>query len=159
MAKPKSSITAQPAKAAARQARERNSAPPSVREKLTISITLPIEPAGLYDAWLDGKEHSAFTGGQASCEPSVGGRFSAWSGYIEGENLELARGEKIVQSWRTSDFEDDDPDSRLELRFEKDAGGTKLTLLHTGLPPGGAKKYREGWKQHYFAPMTKYFAD
>ncbi len=157
MAKPKTSISAKPAKAAAREARGRNSAPPSVKEKIEIAFSLPVAPRQLYDAWLDAKEHSAFTGGHASCEAKVGGRFSAWDGYIEGENVELELGSKIVQTWRTSDFEDDDADSRLELRFEEDGAGTKLVLRHTELPAGGSKKYREGWKQHYFAPMKQYF--
>jgi activator of HSP90 ATPase len=159
MAKPKQSITAKPARAAARAARERPSRPPSIREKVEIEITLPVEPEALYAAWLDGKEHSSFTGGQASCEPRIGGRFSAWDGYIEGENLELEHGRRIVQAWRTSDFEDHDESSRLEISFERDGAGTKLVLRHSGLPTGGAKKYREGWKQHYFAPMQRYFAD
>jgi activator of HSP90 ATPase len=159
MAKPKSSVTAKPAKAAARDA-TRTSQPPHVREKLEIATTVRVEPAALYAAWLDGREHGAFTGGQASCEAHVGGRFTAWDGYIEGENLELEPGKRIVQSWRTSDFEDDDPDSRLEIRFEPAGkGATKIVVTHTDLPLGGAHKYREGWKQHYFTPMSKYYGE
>ncbi|UJR79304.1 SRPBCC domain-containing protein [Sandaracinus amylolyticus] len=156
MAKPKSKLLSRPAARLARDARGHDTSVPA-RERLELSVTLPIDPSSLYTAWLDAREHGAFTGGQASCEPRVGGRFTAWDGYIEGETLELHAGERIVQAWRTSDFEDDDADSRLEVRFVPEGDGTRLCLKHTELPKGGARKYREDWKQLYFAPMSKYF--
>lgn len=159
MAKPKAKVVAKPAKRAARDAIVRDSAPPAIREKLEVTIELPVPAPQLYEAWLDGREHSAFTGGQASVEPRVGGRFSAWGGYIEGETLELEPGRRIVQSWRTTDFEDADPDSRLEVRFEPSGAGTRVVVAHTELPTGGALKYREGWKQFYFTPMKQYFSE
>ena len=51
------------------------------------------------------------TGGEASMSDQVGAEVSAWDGYITGRNLELVPGERIVQSWRTSDFSDEHEDS------------------------------------------------
>ncbi len=56
---------------------------------LRFCIKLPVEPARLYDAWLDSKEHAAFTGGPAEVEPHVGGAYRAWGDYIKGTTLEL----------------------------------------------------------------------
>src|SRR5262249_37557215 len=108
-------------------------------------------------AWLDSAEHSAFTGGQATVDPTVGGRHTAWDGYIEGVNLELEHGRRIVQSWRSEDFPDDADDSRVEVRFEGADGGTRVTIVHTEIPEGQGEDYRRGWLDHYFAPMAQYF--
>ena len=137
------------------------------REKLTLSILLPVAPERLFRAWLDSAEHAAFTGAAATVDPVVGGRHSAWDGYIEGEILALEPESRIVQSWRTSDFGARDPDSVLDLRFERERlpgderdeprWGTRLSLQHTELPRGGAARYTQGWKEFYFGPMRSHF--
>ena len=130
-------------------------------DSLRIIAILPATPARIYAAWLDAKEHSEFTGGQATVQPGVGGRHTAWDGYISGQTVELLPGRKIVQTWRTSEFPADAPDSRLELVFEARAGGaeTTLTLIHTGIPVGQGAQYKDGWGEHYFEPMRAYFVD
>jgi activator of HSP90 ATPase len=64
-----------------------------------------------------------------------------------------------VQAWRTTEFPEAAADSLLVIKLDKKAGNkTILTLTQTGLPRGHAKKYKKGWKQHYFEPMKVYFA-
>ena len=126
-------------------------------ESLKIKVVLPISAAKLYKAWLSSKEHTAFTGGAAKATDKVKGKHSAWDGYISGKNLELVPGKKIIQSWRTTEFPDNAPDSTLEISLEEKAGKTTLTLYHHGLQKGDAKKYKSGWENHYFEPMKEYF--
>ncbi len=126
-------------------------------ESLDLSVVLPVTPERLYKAWLDSKEHSAFTGSKAKIAATVGGKYSAWDGYITGETLELDPPRRIVQSWRTTEFPKDSPDSRLEVLFEAEGEGTRLHLIHTGIPDGQAKKYEGGWPEAYFDPMKEYF--
>jgi uncharacterized protein YndB with AHSA1/START domain len=130
-------------------------APKGVALRLTARLAAP--PERVFDAWMSGAEHGAFTGGGATVEPRVGGRHTAWDGYIEGTTLELARPLRIVQTWRTTEFPEGAADSRLELLLRPHAGGTELTLQHTGIPRGQGAKYRRGWEEHYFAPMRAYF--
>ena len=99
-------------------------------ERIKMSITLPVKASELYDAWLDSKKHTAFTGGDAHMSKKVNREFTAWDEYISGKNLELKDGKFIKQSWRTMEFKDDAPDSTLELTFEEKAGKTKLSLYH-----------------------------
>jgi activator of HSP90 ATPase len=127
-------------------------------ESLKMSITLPVKASELYKAWLDSKKHTAFTGAAAKQSSKVNANHSAWDGYISGKNLELKPGKKIVQSWRTSEFADNAPDSVLEVSFEEKAGKTKMNLYHHGLQKGDAKKYTQGWKDFYFKPMKAYFS-
>lgn len=135
----------------------RPKARPSAFESLTMDATLLASPERVYAAWIDGGEHSEFTGGEAIIDAREGGKHSAWSGYIEGTFLELDPGKRLVMTWRTTEFDEADPDSHLEVRFMPDGGGTRLELVHTGLPPGGGAKYTTGWKEFYFVPMRKYF--
>ena len=128
-------------------------------EKLKLSVTLPAAPKKVYDAWLNGKEHSAFTGGKATASAKVKGKFSAWDGYITGVNIDLKAGKKIVQAWRTTEFPDDALDSVLEVHLAAKPGGkTALTLIQTNIPKGQGIKYKGGWKNHYFEPMKEYFS-
>lgn len=127
-------------------------------EKLTVSVDIPIQKEVLFHAWLDSAEHTTFTGSEAVIDPSVGGSFSAWQGYITGTNLELNAPNRILQSWRTTEFEDSDSDSKLEILFESISNGTRLTIIHTDIPDGQGDMYREGWEEYYFKPMLDYFS-
>jgi uncharacterized protein YndB with AHSA1/START domain len=125
-------------------------------ESLELSWKLPVPPAELYRAWLDGEAHGRFTGSTAKVEPTVGGHFSAWDGYIHGSTLELEPDRRIVQSWRTAEFPEGSSDSRIELRLEPVEEGTQLTLIHTEIPEGQADMYRKGWDEFYVIPMGNY---
>jgi len=129
-----------------------------MKGKFTISAVFPTSPEAIFKAWLSSKEHSAMTGSAARVQNRVGGRFSAWDGYITGMTLELIPHSRIVQAWRTGEFSQNDPDSRIELSLKAVKAGTKVTLTHSEIPEGQAESYRSGWEEWYFAPMRAYFA-
>jgi activator of HSP90 ATPase len=128
-------------------------------DEFTISIVLPVTAERLYKAWLDSKEHTAFTIQPANIDPELEGSFSVWDGYIVGENLELQPFSRILQSWRTSDFPEDAEDSMLELSFIETNEGTELMIHHYNLPEGHGPGYEEGWHDYYFVPMEDYFSN
>ncbi|MFN0213442.1 MAG: SRPBCC domain-containing protein [Saprospiraceae bacterium] len=123
----------------------------------TISDIFPTSPEALYTAWLDSDSHSAMTGGDAIVSADLGASFSAWDGYISGKNIELEPGKRILQSWRTTEFDSKDADSMLEILLEPLPEGTKLTLTHQGIPEG-QPDYAQGWEDYYFKPMREYFS-
>lgn len=127
-------------------------------ESFTVTTTFPISAQQLYDAWLDAAEHSAFTGADAAATAEEGAEFMAWDGYIWGKNVELEQGERIVQTWRTTEFDETDEDSTLELLFEDTDDGSRLTLNHSNIPEGQGQQYEQGWEEHYFQPMREYFS-
>lgn len=118
---------------------------------------LPSSPAAVYAAWLDSEAHSAMTGAPAAIVPVVGAEYSAWDGYIHGRTLELVPDRRIVQTWRTSEFADDDPDSTIVVEFEPIDTGTRLTLFHRSVPDGQTAYEERGWREFYFEPMNAYF--
>ena len=97
------------------------------------------------------------TGGEAKIAGRVGGSYTAWDGYISGKTLELTRGARIVQSWRTSKFATGDRDSTITVELAPTKSGTRLTLEHRGVPDGQTSYEKGGWRDHYFVPMKAYF--
>src|SRR5262245_12979931 len=129
------------------------------KDQIRLTRVFPVDAQRIYDAWLDSARHTAFTGGAAATiEPRVGGRHTAWDGYVEGEILELEPGRRIVKSWRSTDFPEGEGPSRLEVLLEPTEGGTLVTLLHSDLPEGEGGRFEEGWRDYYFNPMDTYFA-
>jgi activator of HSP90 ATPase len=129
-----------------------------MKNAFTISATFPAGPKAIYAAWLDGKKHGRMTGDKATCSTRVGGKFTAWDGYIFGKNLELEPDRRIVQSWRTTEFAKSDADSLLEILLDATKTGCTLTLKHSNVPSGQSNEYKQGWKDYYFVPMQKYFS-
>lgn len=124
--------------------------------QFTVSDVIPATPDEVYDAWQDSDGHSKMTGSPAHVCADVGGKFDAWDGYISGENLELERGRRILQSWRGASYEDSDDDSQIEVIFEAVEGGTKITLTHTNVPDDQGS-HETGWSTHYFEPTKSFF--
>ena len=128
-------------------------------ESILISEVIPATPQRIFSAWMDSAEHSAFTGDEAIVVPEVGGEHQSAGGYIKGRTLELNEGSRIVQSWRTTEFPPESPDSRVEITLEPTLGGTLVTLLHTDIPVGQGDRYRQGWNEYYLSRLKTYFAD
>ena len=128
-------------------------------ESILISEVIPATPQRIFSAWMDSAEHSAFTGDEATVVPRVGGEHRAAGGYIQGRTLELNEGTRIVQSWRTTEFPPESPDSRVEITLEPTLGGTLVTLLHTDIPVGQGDRYRQSWNDYYLSRLKTYFSD
>jgi uncharacterized protein YndB with AHSA1/START domain len=126
-------------------------------DSIELEATIAATPEAIFDAWVDGEGHTAMTGSEAESDPRVGGRFTAWGGYITGTHEELERPRRIVQRWRTTEFPDDAPDSRVEIALEPADRGTRIRLTHTEIPDGQGPKYDDGWRAHYFEPMRAHF--
>jgi len=123
----------------------------------TLTALMPVSPQVIYDTWIDSRGHTERTGSAAEMSAEVGGGYTAWDGYIFGRNIELVPHSRIVQSWRTAEFGDDDPDSTIIVSLEPADGGTRLTLEHRGVPDGQTDYEQGGWEENYFAPMREYF--
>ena len=121
-----------------------------------VSDLIPAGVEAVYDAWLSSEGHTRMTGSPARVSGVVGESFEAWDGYIEGTNLELERPERILQRWRTVEFEALDEDSLLEILFESEDKATRVTIRHSNLPEHGMQ-YQQGWIDSYFNPMKAYF--
>ena len=125
----------------------------------TLTTLIPASPQEIYEAWLDSVTHSEMTGGEASMSDEIGAEVSAHDGYITGRNLELVPGERIVQSWRTTEFGDAHEDSVITVMLEDTDEGALLTLVHSNVPDEQTSYERGGWQDYYFEPMKAYFSE
>ena len=119
-----------------------------------------VSPKELFDTYMDSKKHSAAIGGApVSISREIGSRFTAFGkGHLIGTILHIVSNRMIVQSWRGQEhWKDYELDSILSLTFEKISGGSKITLVHSGVPERTFDLFNEGWKEHYWKPWKKYF--
>jgi activator of HSP90 ATPase len=125
----------------------------TIRQKIIIQAL----PDKVYDALLDPKKHTEFTGSKATGKAKVDTEFTAWDGYISGRNLELEKGKRIVQEWITTEWPNDFPPSRLEFAFKEVDGKTELTMVHSGIPTEQEEELKRGWIDYYWKPLKTYF--
>jgi len=162
---PKTKAKAKPRAAKKKVVAKKRAAPKKVAAVVVVATIVQEEifdaaPMDVYEALVDPAKHAQFTGSTATGEPVEGGAFTAWDGYIEGRHERLVPGARIVQLWRTSEFPEGHPDSRLELELRPEAEGkTRLRLTHSGVPRDQAKSYEKGWVDHYWTPLRDFLRD
>jgi len=122
----------------------------SIRQTATFKTS----PHNVYEALMDAKLHARFTGGKANINRKVGGKFSVFDGYAEGVNLELVPDEKIVQSWRASDWPEGHY-SKAIFSLKDVEKGTRLTFTQTGVPENQYEDISQGWRDYYWTPMKE----
>lgn len=125
----------------------------TINQKVIIPDVVPNQ---VYDAYVDPKKQGEFTDSKASGKPVVGGKFSAWDGYIFGKFLSLEVGKLVVQEWTTTDWEEGYPASKLELTFNKVPEGTEICLVQSNVPKAQAYEIEEGWTEFYWNPLKEY---
>jgi activator of HSP90 ATPase len=124
---------------------------------IIVSSTFNIGADFLYRFFLDGGLHAEVTMSEAAIDGRIGGEFTAWDGYISGKIIALEPHKKIVQTWRTNEFKEDDRDSILEISIvELNKMKSRLILTHRDLPKGSEAQYKRGWKDFYINPLKEY---
>ena len=115
----------------------------SVQQTIIFKST----PDEIYEYLMDSEKHTKITGGKASISREVGGKISAYDGYVSGEIVELVQDRKIVQKWRGSDW----PEGHYSIatfELEEKDGGTKLTFNQTGVPEQEFEMVFNGWYKY-----------
>jgi uncharacterized protein YndB with AHSA1/START domain len=118
-------------------------------------VDFKASPGQIYDALLDAKQFSAFSGRPAEITREVGGAFSLFGGHIIGRNMELVPNQRIVQVWRVVTW----PEgvySMVRFDLKAEGSGTHLVFEHTGFPEGERDHLAEGWESNYWALLKKY---
>ena len=124
--------------------------------EFTLTTQIKATAKQIYKSWLSTQRHTKMIGSPSFVSDKVGETFTAGDGYISGSNIELEPYNRIVQFWRTKDFEGNEGDSQIEILLSEQGESTTLTLKHTNLSESG-EQYKTGWEDHYFKPMKQYF--
>jgi activator of HSP90 ATPase len=86
-------------------------------------------------------------------DPVPGGAFSLFGGYINGRQIELTPGARLVQVWRSEGWAAHIYSVvRFELSDQRD--GARLVFDHTGFPNDDAAGLATGWHHHYWEPIA-----
>jgi uncharacterized protein YndB with AHSA1/START domain len=62
--------------------------------------TYPTAPERVYEVLTNGEYFAAATGKRAQLSDREGEAFSLFDGWVEGRQIELVPGERVVQAWR-----------------------------------------------------------
>jgi len=124
-----------------------------IRQKVLIEAG----PVEVYEAYVNPKKHAEFTGSPATGRPRVGGKFTAWDGYILGKYLVLEKGKRVVHEWKTTEWPAGYPPSLVELTLKKKDKKTELRMVHSRAPAEQAKEYAQGWMDYYWEPLKAHF--
>jgi activator of HSP90 ATPase len=129
----------------------------TMRSVIYQTFVLPASAETLYGMYLDAEEHAAFTGAPAKISEVPGSAFEAFGGLLLGTIVQVIKPRLIVQSWRSVNFADDDPDSTLIISFtpEQDGDG-RVDLLHLDVPENDYQGVSGGWESRYFTPWLSY---
>ena len=124
-----------------------------IRQKALVDAS----PDEVFDAYVDPRAQTEFTGSKAAGATKVGGKFTAWDGYIKGKHVRLDRGKKIVQEWTTTEWPKGYPPSMLEITLSPKGKKTELVMIHSKVPADQADEYAQGWTDYYWEPLKEHF--
>lgn len=122
--------------------------PKTIRQTVMIKAS----PAAVYEALMDSRKHAKFSGWPARISRKPGGTFTAYGAYINGVNLELVPGRRIVQFWRSANW----PKfhySTVTYDLRKVRGGTRLVFTQAGVPDRDYRAKKSGWHDAYWRPI------
>ncbi|HEX6873129.1 MAG TPA: SRPBCC domain-containing protein [Micromonosporaceae bacterium] len=103
-------------------------------------IDAPVDE--VFASLLDPGQVSRWSGGQASIEPSVGGRYDLGWDHGPDRIVELDPDRVLAYSWRHAG----EPDTAVRWTLRGSRGSTFLTLIHSGFADDTlAERYRQGW--------------
>ncbi|MCI0401366.1 MAG: SRPBCC domain-containing protein [Gammaproteobacteria bacterium] len=127
-----------------------------MRNVIRQTVVLPAPADTLFDMYLDPKAHEAITGAPVVIGDKRGVEFRAFHGALTGTILAVIKPRLIVQSWRSTAFTSEDPDSTLILSFTQEGDGGRIDLVHLDVPDHDIEGVTQGWEKYYWEPWRKY---
>jgi uncharacterized protein YndB with AHSA1/START domain len=124
------------------------------------TCTIAATPNEVFDALTNAKTIIAWSGGQkGKVEPTIGGKFEFFDGWVKGTVLAYERGKRLSYTWLPNEWPAGTLPSVVKYTFVKAAKGTRVTLTHSGFPNATElSQHKSGWIEHVFDPLKKHFA-
>ena len=120
------------------------------------------DPKAVYDVLTDGQKFAAATGMPAQLSDREGETFTLFGGRVEGRQIELVPGRRIVQAWRFGAGHpspwDDGVYSVVRFTLSGEEGGTRFIIDHAAVPPEWHDHISTGYPTFYEQPLERYFA-
>ena len=129
-----------------------------MRTIISQSVVLPAPAESLFAMYTDPAKHAAITGAPVAISVEPGSPFRAFNGALTGATLQIIPQRLVIQSWRSTKFNDGDPDSTLILAFTSEATNGRIDLVHLDVPAHNYQSVVEGWETRYWGPWRRYLA-
>jgi uncharacterized protein YndB with AHSA1/START domain len=125
-------------------------------------ITIAARPETVFRLLTDPNEYVRWKGKLAQLEPRAGGMFHVDfmndKDVVDGKFVEVIPSRRVVFTWGWKDNPVVPPgSSTVEIDLEPDGQGTRLRLVHRGLPHDAIASHTEGWD--YFLPRLTSIAE
>jgi activator of HSP90 ATPase len=143
--------------AGSRPARPRSVVTMSIHQEAVIKAS----PEQIYEYLTSGEIFGAATEMPAQMSDRVGEPFSLFGGRVEGRQIELVPGERVVQAWRFGSAHPDawEPGMYSIVRFtvRREGDATRLVIDHTGIPSEWEDHIDSGYPTFYEVPLKRHF--
>ena len=125
-------------------------------------ITIAARPETVFRLLTDPNEYVRWKGKLAQLDPRAGGLFHVDfmndKDVVDGKFVEVIPSRRVVFTWGWKDNPVVPPgSSTVEIDLEPDGQGTRLRLVHRGLPHDAIASHTEGWD--YFLPRLTSIAE
>src|SRR5246127_2320404 len=129
-----------------------------MRTVISQSVALPAPAEGLLAVSPGPGRRAAISGAPGASSVEPGSPFQAFNGALTGATLQIIPQRLVIQSWRSTKFNDGDPDSTLILAFTPEGTNGRIDLVHLDVPAHNYQSVVEGWETHYWGPWRRYLA-
>jgi uncharacterized protein YndB with AHSA1/START domain len=122
-----------------------------VAEPYRDSIHIEAEPELVFDYFTRPEALVRWMGDRAVLDPRPGGEFTLFFGEkcVEGRYVEVERPRRLVITWGRRGSGDFPPGaSTLEVQLTAERGGTRVDIVHDGLPESEATRHALGWQRY-----------
>jgi uncharacterized protein YndB with AHSA1/START domain len=123
--------------------------------EFSSSVDIRATPEQVFEFLVTPAGLAAWMGERANLEPQVGGAFEVDIGGapIRGRYLEIDPPHRVVVSWGVAGSIDFPPGaSRVSFFLSATPAGTRVDLVHAGIPEQRAAGHAEGWK-HFLSRL------
>jgi uncharacterized protein YndB with AHSA1/START domain len=125
-------------------------------------ITIAAPPETVFRLLTDPVQYVRWKGKLAELEPRPGGKFRVefanTKDIVAGRFVEVVPGRRVVFTWGWEGNEHVPPGmSRVEIDLAPEGAGTRLRLVHRGLPDDALASHTQGWD--YFLPRLEDVAE
>jgi uncharacterized protein YndB with AHSA1/START domain len=120
------------------------------------SIYIEAEPALVFEYFTHPAAIASWMGDRAVVDPRPGGEFIVFfeDRAVEGRYIALEPPHRLVISWGRAGSQEFPPgSSTLEVELKREASGTRVEVIHSGLPESETPRHALGW-QHYLARLS-----
>jgi uncharacterized protein YndB with AHSA1/START domain len=116
---------------------------------LTTSVLVEAEPETVFEYFTRAETMVTWMGQFAHLDPCPGGRFAIDinGSAVRGAYEQLEPPHRLVFSWGFAGSDELPPGtSTVEVLFTKESGGTRVEVIHHGLPQSQRPDHEHGWR-------------